>query len=460
MSDASRFAVVMFALAATIPAGARGDDLKRSAFFGARLAPPSAEDRARAKVDRGGAVIQQVFPGSTAEAAGLRDGDVVTGVAGRPVADPAAFVTAMAGRKAGDGVRIAWSRGGEGAEKEVTLRGRPRESSDAYEVNYGSIPTRVGRLRTILTRPRGDGKHPALFFIQGIGGYSIETAVGGPMGYKEILDAFTRRGYVTFRVEKPGQGDSEGDPTLAVDFDTEMDGYRQGYRALRALDFVDASNILIFGHSMGGVWGPLLGAEGGVKGIAVYGTVARTWFEYILENTRRQEDLAGADPAKIDLHLRQEVAIQSLLLVEKMTADEVVAKHPELRERLFEVWADGRSIAGRNLDFFRQLASKDLAEAWGRFDGHALAIWGEADYVSSQSDHELIARLVSRSHPGHGRFLRLAGSDHGFARAHSPAESFVLARKGGAEFNPAIVGALLGWAEEITGRARRSLGSR
>jgi pimeloyl-ACP methyl ester carboxylesterase len=378
----------------------------------------------------------------------------MTAVAGRPVADPVAFVTAMAGRKGGDTVRVAWSRGGESTEKEVTLRERPRESSEAYEVSYGSIPTRVGRLRTILTRPRGAGKHPALYFIQGIGGYSIETVIGGPMGYKEILDAFTRRGYVTFRVEKPGQGDSEGGPTLNVDFDTELDGYRQGLKALKALDFVDADNVLIFGHSMGGVWGPLLGAEGGVKGIAAYGTIGRTWLEYVLENTRRQEDLAGEDPATVDLHLRQEAAIQSLLLLDKMTADEVVAKHPELRDRLFGVWTDGRSLGGRNLDFFRQLAAKNLAEAWGKFDGHALAIWGEADFVSGRSDHELIARLVNRSHPGHGRFLELAGSDHGFARAASQAESLARGRSGGAEFNPAIVGALTAWADEITERTR------
>ena len=125
---------------------------------------------------------------------------------------------------------------------------------------------------------------------------------------------------------------------------------------------------------MGDIWGPLLGVEGDVRGIAVYGTVARTWFEYILENTRRQEELAGEDPAKVDLHLRQEAAIQLLLLLEMRPAGEVVAKHPELRERLFEVWTEGRSIAGRNLALFRQLAAKDLAEAWGRFDGHALGI--------------------------------------------------------------------------------------
>jgi hypothetical protein len=455
MARSIRIILAMSVLGSIAPA-ARGDELKRSAFFGARLGAPSAEDRAKARVAEGGAVVQQVFPGSTAEAVGLRVGDVLTAVAGRPGAGPAAFVSAIAGRKAGDTLRIAWSRAGEMTEKEITLRGRPFEASDAFEVLYGSIPARAGRLRTIVTRPKGAGKHPALFFIQGIGGYSIETAVGGPMGYREIIDGFTRAGYVTFRVEKPGQGDSEGGPTLDVDFDTELDGYRQGLKALRKHDFVDADNVLIFGHSMGGVWGPLLGAEGGVKGIAAYGTIAKTWVEYVLENTRRQEELAGEDPAAIDLHLRQEALIQTLMLLANQSADEVVAKHPDLRARLFETWTDGTSLGGRNRAFFRQLASKNLADAWSRFDGHALAVWGEADYVSGRADHELIAHLVNRSHPGRGRFLALPDSDHGFARAHTLADAFAQNRAGTPAFNPAIVAALLSWADTVTGRAPAS----
>jgi hypothetical protein len=205
---------------------------------------------------------------------------------------------------------------------------------------------------------------------------------------------------------------------------------------------------------MGGAWGALLGAEGGVRGGAAYGTVAGTWYEYLLENARRQQDLAGQDAAKVDLHIRQDAVIQAMMLGQGLSAGQLVARHPELREHLYEVWADGETIAGRTLACFRQLAAKDQAEAWGRFDGHALAIRGEADYVTSPTDHELIARLVNRSHPGRGRSLRLAGSDHGFARAGSEAESFARGGQGGREFNPAIVDDLLGWANEVTGRTR------
>ena len=95
-------------------------------------------------------------------------------------------------------------------------------------------------------------------------------------------------GYVTMRVDKPGCGDSEGGPWPEIDFQAELDGYGQGLKALKAYSFVDPDKVFIFGHSMGGVMGPLLAAETKVKGVAVYGTVFRTWFEYQVENVRRQ----------------------------------------------------------------------------------------------------------------------------------------------------------------------------
>jgi hypothetical protein len=47
---------------------------------------------------------------------------------------------------------------------------------------------------------------------------------------------------------------------------------------------------------MGGVMAPLLASDVSVRGILVYGTITRTWFEYMLENTRRQMELADRAP--------------------------------------------------------------------------------------------------------------------------------------------------------------------
>jgi pimeloyl-ACP methyl ester carboxylesterase len=254
---------------------------------------------------------------------------------------------------------------------------------------------------------------------------------------------------VTLRVDKPGCGDSEGGPARDVDFDTELDGYRQALRMLKARSEVDAGRVFIFGHSMGGVMAPLLASEVPVRGIIVYGTITRTWIEYLLENTRRQLELADVDPSTIDRQLKDDSALLTYLYTEKLSPKEIVARFPRLGAGIEQSITEDRYFVDRSLTFFRQLADKNLGAAWESLDGHALAIWGKADFVSNEDDHALIARIVNRDHPGHGTFLALDGIDHGFNRAPSKRESFARgqSRQPG-EFNPAILEVCHAWVEK------------
>jgi pimeloyl-ACP methyl ester carboxylesterase len=426
--------------------------LKRGAFLGASVAPVPDEARDRLKLEpRQGALVNGVIPASTAEAIGLRPGDVILGIDGAKVEGPGDLVQKIGRRKAGDRAMVEYRRGDEALAQEVTLKGRPFESSDAHEVEYGSVVARAGRLRTILTRPRGAGKHPALMLIQGIGTFSVDNPRGALEGYAAIIDDFTRRGFVTLRVDKPGCGDSEGGPADEVDFDTELDGYRQGLGMLAGRDDVDASNVFVFGHSMGGVMAPLLGPGVPVRGIIAYGTIARTWAEYIPENFRRQGELAGMPYAAIDRQARDDATLITRLYADNLTPKEIAEKYPDLRRRVEESFPDGRTIANRGPAFFRQLAAKNPGGAWEAFDGHALAIWGRADFVSNEDDHALIARIVNRGHPGRGTFLALEGTDHGLLKAASPRESLTRTKPG--EFNPAVLEACHAWVEKVKARS-------
>jgi pimeloyl-ACP methyl ester carboxylesterase len=425
-------------------------ELKRGAFFGVKLVAVSDEVRERLKLDEGaGAVVEAVIPGSTAEAAGFKADDVLLTLDGAKIAGASQVVQSIAGRKAGASVTIEFRRGEALRKEAITLKARPFEKSDAYEVAYGSVPSRSGRLRTILTKPKKAGKHPALFFIQGIGLASIDNPVGPLGSYKIIVDDFARRGFVTLRVDKPGCGDSDGGPARDVDFDTELDGYRQGLKMLKARDDVDADRIFVFGHSMGGVMAPLLGAEIPVRGIIVYGTITRTLTEYLIENMRRQRELADSDPSAIDRDARIDAALLTHLFLEKMAPKDIAARYPHLRERLEQSITEDNYFFDRSLTFFRQLGDKNLGAAWESFGGHALAIWGKADYVSNEDDHALIARIVNRDHPGRGTFLAMDGIDHGLSRAASRRESFERRQSGQPEqFNPAILDVCRAWVDK------------
>jgi pimeloyl-ACP methyl ester carboxylesterase len=424
-----------------------GAELKRGAFFGAKVNPVPDEVRETLKLEAGvGAMIDRVIPGSTAEGAGFKSGDVILSLDGAKIAGANDLVRAIAGRKANTLVAIAFRRGDNLRTENVSLKGRPLEKSDDYETMYGAVACRAGQLRTIITHPRGDGKHPAVFLIQGIGLFSIDNPVGALGSYRTLIEDFTRRGFVTLRVDKPGCGDSEGGPARDVDFDTELDGYRQALKMLKTQSDVDPERVFLFGHSMGGVMAPLLAADTPVKGIIVYGTIGRTWTEYMLENLRRQMELADSDPSAIDRDLKLEAALLNYLYSEKLPPKTIAERYPALRDRLAQTVTDDRYFVDRSLTFFRQLADKNLGEAWEKYSGHVLAIWGKADFVSNEDDHALIARIVNRTEPGHGTFVALDGIDHGFNRAASRRESFERGRTSQPDtFNPVILDTCRTW---------------
>ena len=71
--------------------------------------------------ERDGALVQRVLPGSPAEQAGLRRGDLVVGAADRAVNDPAALLQLVEGSQVGEALPLTVLRGGE----ELSLAIRP-----------------------------------------------------------------------------------------------------------------------------------------------------------------------------------------------------------------------------------------------------------------------------------------------------------------------------------------------
>ena len=62
-------------------------------------------------------------------------------------------------------------------------------------------------------------------------------------------------------------------------------------------------------------------------------------------------------------------------------------------------------------------------------------------------DHKLIADIVNRAHPGRGKSLTLADSDHLFHNFATERDSLMGAQKG--KFNPAFTKLLKDWIDEV-----------
>ncbi len=458
--------IAMVGLAVFGALASPGDELRRRGMIGAHLGPSTAELRERhgLPADAEGAFVMGTTPSGAAAAAGVKVGDLIQAVGDVATPNQSAFSVAMRAYYAGDTVPLKIRRGEQVLTIEVKLVAMPRETSESFDIIYGHVVSGSNKLRTIVTRPRAGPttspadapapKRPGLLFIQGLSCGSID---GVPL-YQNFLYELTRRGVVTMRVEKPGAGDSEGGPCSEIDFHQELDGYRQALRALKQLDGVDPERVFIFGHSMGGIMGPLLAAEEPVRGVAVFGTGFKTWLEYCLENTRRQAVLGGMDYEQVEALLRTETRFDAEFLVARKSPREIRAQHPDLRAYLDELVQEDTYIFGRHYTFFQQLQDVKLAEAWGRAGCDVLAIWGTSDFVTCAEDHEAIADAANRRAPGAGRFVRLPGTDHGFARNATPGDSLRAGMQG--EYSIAVTDTLVAWVLEIAERPTRSDGAK
>jgi pimeloyl-ACP methyl ester carboxylesterase len=418
---------------------AHAQELPRRPLFGAHIVPS----------DEGGVMVAALTPGAAAVAAGLEQGDRIVAAAGTPVAAPSAFLTALAAAKTGQPWPLRIERGGETLDVTVTLAEYPRLSSSDYAFEYGAVEAEAALRRTIATVPPGDGPHPAVLLLGGVGCYSLDVPVPTPNPYLLLRDAFTLAGYVTLWVEKSGVGDSEGQPCPEIDFDTEVAGYRAGLDALKARPDVDADRVFLVGHSMGGLIAPLLAAETDVAGLVAVETSGLPWMEYTLANLRRQLPLEGLEPAAVDAAMREALRANYAVFVEGEDPEAVLAEHPE--------WA-GYLAFPQSVSYMRQVAEQDPAAVWLAADAPALLVAGGADFVTDPAEHEHLAAVVNDFRPGSASYVLIDDLDHFLNRMPDQAASF-RSLQGGQTFgnyNPELTRVILAWLDEQAERATQT----
>ena len=108
-------------------------------------------------------------------------------------------------------------------------------------------------------KPDTPGKHPAVFLIGGLGCFSLDDLKPDDPFF-QLFSGLTQRGYVTMRVDKNGEGKSEGPPCDSPQSDLQLAVKRSfaGLDALAALDSVDRDKIFILAHSIGPLEGVLV----------------------------------------------------------------------------------------------------------------------------------------------------------------------------------------------------------
>jgi len=415
-------------------------ELPRSASFGAQVRDLNDSSKAALKLSAlTGTLIQRVIPGSSADKAGFAVNDVLVSMDEERIANTNHFLLLLKKHHGGDEINISFYRKSKLAQVRMTLLPKQMETSSDFDIIYSSVQSGNNFLRAIITKPKGDNIYPAVLIIGGVGCYSIDnTSVTEIRSIKMWVDSLAMNGFVTMRVEKTGMGDSKGIPCSECDFNTERQAFLDGLKQLKSLHYVDKENIFIAGFSIGGVIAPLIALQEPVKGIIVYGTVGRNWLEYELENAFRQQSLEGNRADSIDMYMRADYTRLYGLFVEKKSPEQVMNEHPETTSHLFNY--------PMRIEYFQQVADINIRELWMKTKAKVLAMHGASDFVSSATEHKLIAETVNHYNPGNATYIEIPNSDHWGLFAKSELVSYLQQQT---NLNPDPLTTSIHWLKDI-----------
>lgn len=122
-------------------------------------------------------------------------------------------------------------------------------SYNSYLASYSSDKLKIYGQLTIPTGEMPKGGWPAVVFVHG---YIPPAQYNTLEKYTDYVDYIARNGFVVFKIDLRGHGDSEGEPGGAYYSSDYVIDTLNAYTALEQSDFVNKEHIGLWGHSMAG----------------------------------------------------------------------------------------------------------------------------------------------------------------------------------------------------------------
>jgi hypothetical protein len=304
-------------------------------------------------------------------------------------------------------------------------------------VIYGEVPYYRGFLRSIAHKPKGIERFPAVFFIQDYDCGSIEFSKDTLSPIKQLIDGWVKAGYAVYRIEKPGVGESAGTKDCSrLNYNEELTAYQNAFSTLKKLPFIDSTRIFIFGHSVGGITAPLVAAKSKYKpkGIMVYGTVMKSWFEYMIDVFRKQPALYNESVLSIEANTRMMTPLLYEWLVQGKSTNDLM-QNPEFEAILTSienplVYQKG-NFFGRSAAYFSDLNRQNMAQTWVQAATPTLALHGEFDMQAIGPEAaQGIVQIINDVNPKKGTYQLVKGTDHFFSTIGSFEEGLKLQQSG------------------------------
>jgi pimeloyl-ACP methyl ester carboxylesterase len=373
-----------------------------------------------------GAIVRVVVPNSTAASLGLLPDDIILKVNETAISKPNEILGMAAKLRGKDLVKVELIRNQQTMNLAGTVIEKPMEKSATADVVYGEFAYKEGFVRTIYKSLKGKKTLGTVYFLQGLPCYSMDNMQELDKT-KQALDAIVERGYAVFRMEKGDMGDNQGLPPCdQMGFFEELAMHEAGYQHLLTLPNIDKSTIFLFGHSMGGITAPLLAEKFQPRGVAVYGTVFKPWLEYLFDAYIKQSVMQGENYAELREELEKAKPHLYAYFHQNKPLEEVI-KDPKglaaFQNILSYIPSAKIFNSGRHPSCYKELNDSKVASAWGAYNNHVLAIYGECDLNAIDStDHRALIDFINFNNKGNGTFWQAPKSSHTFEEIGTMAE--------------------------------------
>jgi pimeloyl-ACP methyl ester carboxylesterase len=258
-----------------------------------------------------------------------------------------------------------------------------------------------------LTLPKNvSGPLPAVILVHGSGPNDRDETVGLAKPFRDLAWGLAEQGIAVLRYDKRTYAHGQSfTPDMLASFtvkDETVDDAIAAAKLLKADKRIDAANVYIVGHSLGGMLAPRIDADGGdFAGLAVLAGSPRTLWEIIADqNAAIIATMEDGNPAKSASEALVAAEVEKAKTLAGLTDDE----------------AKAQTLFGIPAYYFKEMDSRGADQIAAKLTKPVLVLQGEAD-VQVYADKDYVQWKETLKNNDKASFKLYPGLNHFFAKS-------------------------------------------